>query len=366
MVASSHGLGEAEICDFAERVDRIASARGHLAVDRVEAARHSWPVTKPVGVFLFDRFQLLDASGPITAFELAEELAPGTYRLGALSMGGGNVASSSGIVIETVRTDAFPSPDTLIVAGGRGAQQAGALSETAAYLRWCATRSRRVCSVCSGAFLLAAAGLLDGRTATTHWHSADAFQRRYPATRVEADRIYVRDGAVWTSAGVSAGIDLALALIAEDLGEAVARRVAQEMVVYYRRPGGQSQFSALAELGGDETRFSSLLSWMREHLAERLSVDLLAERTAMSPRNFSRAFTRAIGVSPARAIERLRLEAARERVENTRDAIESIAAAQGFRDPERMRRAFVRAYGQPPQALRRATRAEPDPVGSGG
>lgn len=324
------------------------------------STRHSWPVTKLVGFLLYERFQLLDASGPITAFELAEELLPGSYRLSTLSIDGSAIASSSGVVIETAIAAAAPSPDTLIVAGGRGAQQAGASPDTVAYLRRCETESRRVCSVCSGAFLLAAAGLLDGRTATTHWHSAEALQQRYPATRVEVDRIYVRDGAVWTSAGVSAGIDLALALIAEDLGEAVARRVAQEMVVYYRRPGGQSQFSALADMGSQETVFSSLLSWMREHLAERLSVDLLADRVAMSPRNFSRAFTRAIGVSPARAVERLRLEAAREQVENTRDPIESIAAVQGFNDPERMRRAFIRAYGQPPQVLRRAARPEPD------
>ena len=321
-------------------------------------------MTRLVGLLLYDRFQLLDASGPITAFELAEELVPDAYRLTVLSIEGGAVASSSGVVVDTAGIAASPTPDTLIVAGGRGAQQAGALPESAAYLRRCAAESRRVCSVCSGAFLLAAAGLLDGRSVTTHWHSAEAFQRRYPATRVEADRIYVRDGAIWTSAGVSAGIDLALALIADDLGEAIARRVAQEMVVYYRRPGGQSQFSALADMAGNDTVFSSLMSWMREHLAEPLGVELLAERVAMSPRNFSRAFTRAIGVSPARAVERLRLEAARERVENTRDPIERIAAAQGFRDPERMRRAFIRAYGQPPQALRRASRPQRAPNSS--
>ena len=321
-------------------------------------------MTRLVGLLLYDRFQLLDASGPITAFELAEELVPDAYRLTVLSIEGGAVASSSGVVVDTAGIAASPTPDTLIVAGGRGAQQAGALPESAAYLRRCAAESRRVCSVCSGAFLLAAAGLLDGRSVTTHWHSAEAFQRRYPATRVEADRIYVRDGAIWTSAGVSAGIDLALALIADDLGEAIARRVAQEMVVYYRRPGGQSQFSALADMAGNDTVFSSLLAWMREHLADPLGVELLAERVAMSPRNFSRAFTRAIGVSPARAVERLRLEAARERVENTRDPIERIAAAQGFRDPERMRRAFIRAYGQPPQALRRASRPQRAPNSS--
>lgn len=226
----------------------------------------------------------------------------------------------------------------------------------AASLAFCRARAadaRRVCSVCTGAYVLAAAGLLDGRRATTHWCQAARLQERFPAVRVEADRIHVRDGMIWTSAGISAGIDLALALIAEDLGEGVARRVAQEMVVYYRRPGGQSQFSALAEFGGDATAFSPLLGWMRENLAQRLTVDELADRMAMSPRNFSRAFTRAMGLSPARAVVRLRLEAARERVENSKEPIERIAATCGFLDPERMRRAFVSAFGQPPQALRR-------------
>lgn len=182
---------------------------------------------------------------------------------------------------------------------------------------------------------------------------AEQLQRLFPAVRVEADRVHICDGAIWTSAGISAGIDLALALIAEDLGEPVARRVAQEMVVYYRRPGGQSQFSALAELGGDATTFSPLFDWMRSHLSERLTVEQLAEHMAMSPRNFSRAFVRVVGISPAKAVERLRLEAARERVENSREPIEKIAASTGFCDPERMRRAFVRHFGQPPQAIRR-------------
>jgi transcriptional regulator GlxA family with amidase domain len=222
------------------------------------------------------------------------------------------------------------------------------------YLRKCAAEVRHLCSVCSGAFLLAAAGVLEGRRVTTHWRLAEELQKRYPRLKVEVDRIYVRDGSIWTSGGVSAGIDLALALIADDLGEDIARQVAQDMVVYYRRPGGQSQFSALAQLSGEESAFSSLLEWTRGHLSERLTVEQMADHMAMSPRNFSRAFARAIGVSPAKAVERLRMEAARERVENSQDPIEQVASATGFGDPERMRRAFIRAFGQPPQALRRA------------
>lgn len=207
--------------------------------------------------------------------------------------------------------------------------------------------------MCSGAFALAAAGLLEGRRAATHWRRAEELARLFPRIAVEPDAIHVRDGEVWTSAGITAGIDLALALIAEDLGEAAAKRVAQEMVVYYRRPGGQSQFSALAELGGEATSFSRLLDWMRAHLTEPLTVERLAAEAAMSPRNFSRAFTRAVGVSPAKAVERLRLDVARERVEASWEPIEQIAKSTGLHDPERMRRAFLRAFGQPPQAMRR-------------
>ena len=175
--------------------------------------------------------------------------------------------------------------------------------------------------------------------------------------RVEPDRIFVQAGKIWTSAGVTAGIDLALALIGRDLGEDVARRTAQELVVYHRRPGGQSQFSALIEMDRQDGRFAKLLHWMRSHLNERLTVDRLAEQAAMSPRHFSRAFTAETGLTPAKAVERLRLEAARERVESSSEPIDRIGNIVGFTDSERMRRAFVRAFGQPPQALRRAARA---------
>lgn len=212
-------------------------------------------------------------------------------------------------------------------------------------------------SVCTGAYLLAEAGLLDGRRATTHWGQSERFARRFPQVRLEADRIFVRDGEVWTSAGITAGIDLALALIEDDLGVEVARRTAQELVVHHRRPGGQSQFSALLDMGGVNGRFADLMDWVRERLAERLNVERLADRAAMSPRHFARAFAAETGLTPAKAVERLRLEAARLRVETTHEPIDRVAEAAGFGDPERMRRAFLRAFGQPPQALRRAARA---------
>lgn len=315
-------------------------------------------MTKTVGIFVYDHFQLLDASGPITAFEIANEAVPGAYRLKIMSVRGGMIASSSGLAVESAPVSEVERPDTVVVVGGSGGPKAEVCPDSMDYLRKCAAEVRHLCSVCSGAFLLAAAGVLEGRRVTTHWRLAEELQKRYPRLKVEVDRIYVRDGSIWTSGGVSAGIDLALALIADDLGEQIARQVAQDMVVYYRRPGGQSQFSALAELSGEESVFSSLLQWIRSHLSERLTVEQMADHMAMSPRNFSRAFARAIGVSPAKAVERLRLEAARERVENSQEPIEQVAAATGFSDPERMRRAFIRAFGQPPQGLRRARNRE--------
>jgi transcriptional regulator GlxA family with amidase domain len=309
---------------------------------------------RTIGLFLYEDFQILDACGPITSFEIAGRMAGDAYRLILLSATGGAIRSSSGVALETVAADEVSVLDTLIVVGGNGSRDAMRAEANLTLLRQAAIR--RLCSVCSGAFLLAAAGTLDGRRATTHWRRAKLLARLFPKVIVEPDRIHIRDGHVWTSAGISAGIDLSLALIAEDLGEALARRVAQEMVVYYRRPGGQSQFSALAELGGDGEQFASLLDWMRGHLDQRLTVEALADQAGMSPRNFSRAFAREMGMSPAKVVERLRLETARERVENSGLPIEQIAASLGFHDPERMRRAFLRAFGQPPQAMRRMAR----------
>jgi transcriptional regulator GlxA family with amidase domain len=313
-------------------------------------------MSREVAILIFPEFQLLDAAGPITAFEAAgRETAPPAYRLRVIARTAGPVTSSSGVrLIAEAFTD--DPPDTLIVAGGWGTRRTSICAETLAYVRAAAGRTRRIASVCSGAFILAAAGLLEGRRATTHWRRAAELARAYPQIRVEPDRIFIRDGAVWTSAGITAGIDLALALVAEDLGERVAKRAAQQLVVYHRRPGGQSQFSALLETDRPGSRFSPLLAWARERLGERLSVERLAERAAMSPRHFARTFAAETGMTPARAIERLRLEAARERVESGAEPIERVAAQTGFGDPERMRRSFIRAFGQPPQALRRTAR----------
>jgi transcriptional regulator GlxA family with amidase domain len=307
-----------------------------------------------LGLLIFPQFQLLDAAGPIGAFEIAGRYGNGAYTIEVLAAEAGQVRSSSGVTMGAVAADPTQGFDTLMVAGGDGTRAASYDPAMLDFIRAAAPRAGRIASVCSGAFLLAAAGLLEGRRVTTHWSRTDDFARRFPTSRLEPDRIFVRDGPVWTSAGITAGIDLSLAMIAHDLGEEIAKKTAQQLVVYRRRPGGQSQFSALLELERPDTRFGAVLGWARERLAEPLGVERLADRVAMSPRHFARSFTAETGVTPAKAIERLRVEAARERIEAGGDPIDRIAALVGFGDPERMRRAFLRAFGQPPQALRRA------------
>jgi transcriptional regulator GlxA family with amidase domain len=310
-------------------------------------------MTRAIGFLIFPQFQLIDAAGPIGAFEIASRFGEGAYDLHLLAADAGLVASSSGVCMQAQAIDAAPPLDTLVISGGDGTRRP-ADPRLLTYVRQLAPRTRRMTSVCSGAYILAEAGLLNERRATTHWSRSADFARRYPAVKADPDRIFIKDGPVWTSAGITAGIDLALALIAEDLGEAIARRTAEMLVVYHRRPGGQSQFSTLLEI--DPGRFGGLLGWLRERLHEPLSVERLAAQAAMSPRHFARAFAAETGLTPARAVERLRLEVARERVEAGAEPIDRIAEATGFGDPERMRRAFVRAFGQPPQALRRAAR----------
>jgi transcriptional regulator GlxA family with amidase domain len=245
--------------------------------------------------------------------------------------------------------------DTLIVAGGEGTRAAVECPKTRSFVRACAVHSRRVASVCSGSYVLAAAGLLEGRCATTHWSRSADFARRYPRVHLDADRIFTHDGKFWTSGGVSAGIDLALALIEEDLGEITARRTAQQLVVYHRRPGGQSQFSALLEMQNPQGRFAPLLEFIRSHLTHPLDVDTLAARVCLSPRHFAREFQRETGLTPAKAVERLRAEAARAALESGMHSVQQVARLSGFEDPERMRRAFLRLFGGTPSSLRRSS-----------
>lgn len=312
-------------------------------------------MTRTIGVLVFPDFQLLDAAGPISAFEIAGRHAPGAYAIEVVSRDGGPVTSSSGVALHSRAFRPGEVFDTLVVSGGEGTRGPAVCAATLDYVRAGAAAARRTASICSGAYILAEAGLLEGRRATTHWGRTDHFRRRYPTVKLEPDRIFVRDGDIWSSAGITAGIDLALALIGEDLGEEIARKTAQQLVVYHRRPGGQSQFSALLELKG-AGRFDDLLSWVRQNLRLPLTVPDLARQAGMSERTFLRAFQAETGVTPARAVERLRLEAARGLLDSQPLRLEDIALETGFGDPERMRRAFVRAFGQPPQAVRRIGR----------
>lgn len=229
---------------------------------------------------LFPGFQIVDAAGPIGAFEIASRFAPGAYELRTVARSPGLIPSSSGVPMPA-KAIGRTKIDTYIVVGGNGTREALRDEVLIGAIANAPSRARRVASVCSGAFLLAQAGLLAGKRATTHWRRAAQFAQMFPDVRVEADCIYVKDGAIWTSAGVTAGIDLALAMIAEDLGEDVAANVAREMVVYAKRPGGQAQHSALLDLDAGALRFAPLNAWMREHLGEDLSVERLAAKAAM-------------------------------------------------------------------------------------
>lgn len=310
-----------------------------------------------LGILVFPDFQILDVAGPISVFEIAKRYAAKVPEMQVVALAAGPVRSSSGAAMLASDAHECPTISTLIVAGGEGVQAAMACPATLTFVREVAATGVRIASVCSGAYILAAAGLLDGRRATTHWSHTRDFISSFPKIKFEPDKIFTRDGQIWTSAGISAGIDLALAMVAEDQGDEVARQTARQLVLYQRRSGGQSQFSSLLELKAPNGRFAALLSWVREHLDASLTVEQLADRVGMSARHFARAFAAETGTTPSKAIERLRLEVARERVEFSSETIDVVAQSAGFRDAERMRRAFIRAFGQPPQAIRRSSRA---------
>lgn len=315
---------------------------------------------RQVGFILEDGFQVMGMAA-LSAFEFANvDLGREAYRLTVMSERGGSVRSSLGVRIETVPLT--EAPDTLMVVGELLPRPLSpALRD---YIARAGRTSRRVAGLCTGAFALAEAGLLDGRTATTHWAHARALQERYPAIRVDDDRIFVSDGHVWTSAGMSAAIDLTLALIEDDHGAELSRAIARKLVVYHRRPGGQSQFSALLELEPRSGRVRRALLYAKEHLRNPLTVEELAGAASVSPRQFSRLFREETGQSPAKAVERLRLEAAQAMIEDGCHALDVVARDTGFADRDRMRRAFLRAYGQPPQSLRRSLRLIESPPAS--
>jgi transcriptional regulator GlxA family with amidase domain len=309
-------------------------------------------MTRRITFLIYPGFQLLDAAGPIAAFEIAARYTPGSYALKVVAAEAGLVASTSTACLQAAPLGRARGVDTLVVAGGDGSRAAMSCLKTRRFIQSCGAQARRTASVCSGSYLLAAAGLLDGRRATTHWSRAADFARKFPRVRVQPDSIFVKDGAIWTSAGITAGIDLSLAMIEEDLGESVARRTAQQLVVYYRRPGGQSQFSLLLDLERAESRFTPLLDYVRGHLERRHSVADLAERACMSTRHFSRAFHAETGMSPAKAVLRLRAETARGSLGGRGRSVQEVARACGFGNAERMRRSFLRLFGAPPSAVK--------------
>ena len=321
---------------------------------------------RTVLMVLFDEVQSLDVTGPLEVFTGANSWrthhgdGPG-YHIRTASLGGGMVRTSSGLRVapdEDLRecgVSRLPSPDLLIVPGGEGSRRAN--PELAGWLRTHGRRANRLVSVCTGAFLLAEAGLLDGRRATTHWAYCSALAAKYPAIRVDPDPIFIRDGNVATSAGVTAGIDLALALVEDDLGRDAALDIARHLVVFLRRPGNQAQFSAqLAGQLANREPLRDVQRWIADHPAADLSVETLASQASLSPRQFARVFAAEVGMPPGRYVDRVRLETARRRLEDTADGVEQTARSCGYGTPEAMRRAFLRNLGVSPDEYRRRFR----------
>ena len=311
----------------------------------------------------FPDAQILDVVGPLEVFSRASRLATdegrhGTppYRVEILARAPGPVVTSSSLALVASRTYGVVRGriDTLMVAGGRGVDAALGDRVLIRWLRAMAPhRAGRIASVCTGAFLLAEAGLLDGKTVTTHWSKAALLAERYPRLRVDPDPIFIRQGRVYTSAGVTAGMDLALALVEEDHGRELAARVARELVLFLKRPGGQAQFSEQLQTQlSDRQPIAELQAWIADHPGADLSVAALARRAAMSPRNFARVFQRTVGVTPAEHVERVRIEAARRRLEESDANVDSVASECGFGTRESLRRAFHRALRVSPTAYR--------------
>jgi transcriptional regulator GlxA family with amidase domain len=322
---------------------------------------------RQVVIVLYPGVQSLDVTGPLEVFAGARQLVEATGRAGrgyevrTVSRDGAPLRTSSGLTItpDAILGDAPAGIDTLIVPGGPGSREAAADDRLIGWITRATSRARRTASVCTGAFLLARAGLLDGRRATSHWASADALARLYPNVHVDPDPIFLRDGPIWTSAGVTAGMDLALALVEEDLDRDAALTIARHLVMFLRRPGTQSQFSAT--LAAQQPLREPLREVQRlviENVADAHTVEAMATRAHMSPRHFARAFRAETGVTPARFVERVRLEAARRRLEDTADPIAAVAAACGFGTAETMRRVFLRALKVGPAEYRRRFQAD--------
>ncbi|HEY4277305.1 MAG TPA: GlxA family transcriptional regulator [Conexibacter sp.] len=312
-------------------------------------------------IVLFDGVQSLDVTGPLEVFAGAatHPACQPRYAVSTASLGGALVRTTSGLqLVPDAALEHARTPDTVIVPGGNGAHAGD--PRLIAWLQRRAPRCGRVVSVCTGAYLLADAGLLDGRRATTHWARCNELARRHPQVEVDPDPIWLRDGDVYTSAGVTSGIDLALALVEQDVGRDVALAVARHLVVFLRRPGGQAQFSAqLAAQVAERQPLRELQQWIADHPGDDLSVESLAARAHLSPRQFARAFAAEVGVTPGRYVDQVRLETARRRLEEGSDGVEAVARTCGYGTAESMRRAFVRALGVAPAEYRRRFQAMP-------
>jgi transcriptional regulator GlxA family with amidase domain len=306
-------------------------------------------------ILAFEGVQTLDVTGPYEVFSIANRLSRGSYSVEIVAPEAGALHTGSGLAIVADRAaSGVRGPiDTLLIAGGDGVLRAVEDDRLVRWVKRAAARSRRVASVCTGAFLLARAGLLDGRRAATHWAAADELARRHPAVQVDSEAIFIRDGDVWTSAGVTAGMDLALALVEEDLGRPVALETARWLVLFVRRPGGQSQFSShLRAQVAERQPLRELQEWITANLGADLSVPALAARACMSERNFARAFGREVGMTPGAYVEALRVDHARLRLEATGQKLEAVAHDCGFGTVETMRRAFHRRLGVGPADYR--------------
>jgi len=310
-----------------------------------------------VALLAFDGVQILDVTGPAAVFGAAnDDAGRPAYRVHVLSAQGGAITSNCGLALlsEPLASVRPGTIDTLLVAGG---SKAGlqALAQDAAARAWmlrASAKARRYGSVCTGAFVLAAFGLIQGKRVATHWEATAILERRHPDLRVDANALYVEDGRVWTSAGVTTGIDMCLALVARDLGDAAANAIAKRLVLYARRPGYQTQFSpVLAAQSRADSPFAQLVDWIRAHLAGPLDVDRLAERAGMSPRNFHRRFTEAMGETPARFVETLRLDHARQLL-RTGLSLKEIATQAGYATPGQLSKAFGRRFGLSPGLFR--------------
>jgi len=311
---------------------------------------------KRIAGLVYDRFQLLDLTGPLTAFEVAGLYGVEGYSIEVISRDGGIVETTTGIGMNTCSLSQAAKFDTLIVPGGYGLNSIISDARCMNFLREANREGRRVASVCSGAFVLAAAGLLHGKRATTHWGEAAELAASYPDINVDPDPLFIQENNIWTSAGVTAGIDMALAMIERDYGAGVAKAVARALVVPYQRPGAQSQQSSMLDLLEPHGRFHEVLAWSRSHLGERLTVERMAEKCGLSSRQFARSFRHEHGITPMKAMERIRAESARAAIESGALSLKRVAREHGFGDLERMRRAFIRTYGDPPQTIRRRGR----------